>query len=78
MPAANTVTTSLSIQPFTSSEAGAWSNSYLITSGSAAILFDVFMLHSDAVRIDGIQKCGDFPCTPRSLYGIGRDHGALS
>lgn len=57
MPAANTVTTSLSIQPFTSSEAGAWSNSYLITSGSAAILFDVCMLHGDAVRIaDGIKK----------------------
>ena len=56
MPAANTVTTSLSIQPFTSSAAGAWSNSYPVTSGSAAILFDVFMLHSDAVRIDGIRK----------------------
>ena len=53
------VTTSLSIQPFTSSEAGAWSNSYLITSESEAILFDVFMLHSDAAQIaDGITKSG--------------------
>jgi glyoxylase-like metal-dependent hydrolase (beta-lactamase superfamily II) len=59
MPVANAVSTSLSIQSFTSSEPGAWSNSYLITSTSEAILFDVFMLHSDAKQIaDGIMKSG--------------------
>lgn len=59
MSVAKTTTTSLSIQPFTSSEAGAWSNSYLISGDSEAILFDVFMLHSDAVQIaDGITKSG--------------------
>ncbi|HXW16434.1 MAG TPA: MBL fold metallo-hydrolase [Terriglobia bacterium] len=48
---------SLSIQCFTSSEAGAWSNSYLISGKSDAILFDVFMLASDAAQIaDGIAK----------------------
>jgi glyoxylase-like metal-dependent hydrolase (beta-lactamase superfamily II) len=46
---------SLSIQQFTSSEVGAWSNSYLISGKSDAILFDVFMLASDAAQIaDGI------------------------
>jgi glyoxylase-like metal-dependent hydrolase (beta-lactamase superfamily II) len=41
----------LSIQRFTSSEAGGWSNSYLISGTSDAILFDVFMLPSDAVLL---------------------------
>jgi glyoxylase-like metal-dependent hydrolase (beta-lactamase superfamily II) len=42
---------SLSIQRFTSSEAGGWSNSYLISGKSEAIVFDIFMLHSDAVQL---------------------------
>lgn len=59
MPHANAVSTSLSIQPFTSTEPGAWSNSYLITGDTEAILFDVFMLHSDAKQIaDGIGRSG--------------------
>jgi glyoxylase-like metal-dependent hydrolase (beta-lactamase superfamily II) len=59
MPVANTVSTSLSIQLFTSTEPGAWSNSYLISGSTEAILFDVFMLHSDARQIaDGIMKSG--------------------
>ena len=59
MPVANAVSTSLSIQSFTSSEPGAWSNSYLISGATEAILFDVFMLHSDARRIaEGIMKSG--------------------
>ena len=59
MPAARPITTSLSIQPFASSEAGAWSNSYLISGESEAILFDVFMLQSDAATIaDSIKKSG--------------------
>jgi glyoxylase-like metal-dependent hydrolase (beta-lactamase superfamily II) len=59
MPAANAVSKSLSIQSFTSSEPGAWSNSYVISGASEAILFDVFMLHSDATHIaDGITKSG--------------------
>jgi glyoxylase-like metal-dependent hydrolase (beta-lactamase superfamily II) len=53
------VPASLSIQPFTSSEPGAWSNSYLIGGESEAILFDVFMLPGDAAQIaDGIAKSG--------------------
>ncbi len=47
----NASTTRLSIQRFTSSEAGAWSNSYLVGSGSEAILFDVPMLHGDAGKL---------------------------
>lgn len=53
------VTASLLIEAFTSSEPGAWSNSYLVSGGSEAILFDVFMLHSDTAQIvDGIRKSG--------------------
>lgn len=49
----------MSIQPVTSSDAGAWSNSYLISGESEAILFDVFMLRSDAVQLaDAIEKSG--------------------
>jgi glyoxylase-like metal-dependent hydrolase (beta-lactamase superfamily II) len=52
-------TAALSIQQFTSSEPGAWSNSYLISGESEAILFDVFMLHGDATQIaDRITKSG--------------------
>ena len=59
MPIANQTSTSLSILPFTSSEPGAWSNSYLISGKSQAVLFDVFMLRSDAAQIaDGIAKTG--------------------
>src|ERR1700688_4834227 len=42
---------SLSLQPFTSSEEGAWSNAYLIGSSSEVILFDVPMLRGDAVKL---------------------------
>jgi glyoxylase-like metal-dependent hydrolase (beta-lactamase superfamily II) len=50
---------SLSIQRFTSSEAGAWSNAYLIGGESDAILFDVFMLGRDAAQLaDGILSSG--------------------
>jgi glyoxylase-like metal-dependent hydrolase (beta-lactamase superfamily II) len=47
----NSAKVSLSIQPFTSSEAGAWSNSYLISGESEAVLFDVFQLHSEAAQL---------------------------
>ena len=42
---------SLSIRPFTSAEAGAWSNAYLISGATDAILFDVVMLRSDALKL---------------------------
>jgi glyoxylase-like metal-dependent hydrolase (beta-lactamase superfamily II) len=59
MPIANQTSPSLSILPFASSEPGAWSNSYLISGKSEAVLFDVFMLRSDAAQIaDGIAKTG--------------------
>lgn len=41
----------ISIQRFTSSEAGAWSNSYLISGASVAILFDVFMVSAEAAEL---------------------------
>lgn len=41
----------LSVRSFTSSEPGAWANSYLIAGKSDAILYDVPMLKSDAIRL---------------------------
>ena len=50
---------SLSIRTFTSTEAGAWSNAYLISDRSDALLFDVFMLRSDATSLaDEIERSG--------------------
>ena len=40
-----------SVQRFTSSEAGAWSNAYLVSGGSEAILFDVCQLRSEAEKL---------------------------
>ena len=49
----------LTIQQFTSSEAGAWSNSYLVSGASDAILFDVFMLRGEAMELaKSIAKSG--------------------
>ena len=59
MSSPSSVGASLSIQQFTSSEAGVWSSSYLISGESEAILFDVFMLRSDTKQIaDGIVSSG--------------------
>jgi glyoxylase-like metal-dependent hydrolase (beta-lactamase superfamily II) len=50
---------SVSIQPFTSAEAGAWSNAYVISGNKEAILFDVVMLRSDAMKLaDQIAQSG--------------------
>jgi glyoxylase-like metal-dependent hydrolase (beta-lactamase superfamily II) len=46
-----TISASLSIDTFTSSEDGAWSNSYLISGRSEAVLFDVFQLRSEATQL---------------------------
>ncbi len=49
----------LSIQRFTSSEAGAWSNAYLLSNETDAILFDVFMLREEAAELaNTIEKSG--------------------
>ena len=49
----------IAIQSFTSSEAGGWSNSYLISGASDAILFDVGKLRTDAIALaDRIAKSG--------------------
>jgi len=49
----------LSVEPFTSSEAGAWSNAYLLSGRSEAVLFDVVMLRSDATSLaDEIERSG--------------------
>jgi len=52
-------TAGLSLARFISSEAGGWSNSYLVSGSSDAILFDVFMLRSDATKLaENIKRSG--------------------
>jgi glyoxylase-like metal-dependent hydrolase (beta-lactamase superfamily II)/ketosteroid isomerase-like protein len=41
----------LTVQPFVSTEPGAWSNAYLVRQGEDALLFDVPMLRADADRL---------------------------
>lgn len=49
----------LSVSRFAGSEAGAWSNSYLVSGDSQAVLFDVVQLRSDAVRLaETIERSG--------------------
>ena len=48
-----------SVTPFTSREAGAWSNSYLVTGGNEALLFDVVQLRIEAGKLaDMIAQSG--------------------
>ena len=59
MSTEKSTTETLLIQRFTSSDAGAWSNAYLISGSSDAILFDVFMASSEAAELaQTIEKTG--------------------
>ena len=44
-------TSTVVIERFSASEPGAWSNSYLLSDGDEALLFDVFQLRSDAEKL---------------------------
>jgi glyoxylase-like metal-dependent hydrolase (beta-lactamase superfamily II) len=49
----------IAVQRFSASEPGAWSNSYLISDGDDALLFDVFQLRSDAKQLaDSVEASG--------------------
>jgi glyoxylase-like metal-dependent hydrolase (beta-lactamase superfamily II) len=49
----------LAVERFSASEAGAWSNSYLVSDGDQALLFDVFQLRSDAKKLaDSVDASG--------------------
>jgi glyoxylase-like metal-dependent hydrolase (beta-lactamase superfamily II) len=49
----------VTVERFSASEPGAWSNSYLISDGLEALLFDVFQLRSDAGRLaDSVAASG--------------------
>src|SRR5262249_24820467 len=49
----------VAVQRFGASEPGAWSNSYLLSDGQEALLFDVFQLRSDADRLaDAVHASG--------------------
>jgi glyoxylase-like metal-dependent hydrolase (beta-lactamase superfamily II) len=74
MPVADSTTTSLSIQRLASSEAGAWSNSYLVSSGSEACLFDVPMLHSDATKLAEVIAATEKTLTTVMISHAHPDH----
>jgi metal-dependent hydrolase (beta-lactamase superfamily II) len=63
-----------SIQRFTSSEAGAWSNAYLISGGSEAILFDVPMLRGDASRLADLVHASAGALTTAMISHAHPDH----
>jgi glyoxylase-like metal-dependent hydrolase (beta-lactamase superfamily II) len=49
----------LAVERFSASDRGAWSNSYLISDGEDALLFDVFQLRSDARKLaDCVEASG--------------------
>jgi glyoxylase-like metal-dependent hydrolase (beta-lactamase superfamily II) len=49
----------LAVEHFSASDPGAWSNSYLISDGEDALLFDVFQLRSDARKLaDCVEASG--------------------
>lgn len=53
-------TPTIAVQRFSASEPGASSNSYLLTDGQEAVLFDVFQLRSDANKLaDAIDASGE-------------------
>jgi glyoxylase-like metal-dependent hydrolase (beta-lactamase superfamily II) len=49
----------VTVERFSASEPGAWSNSYLVSDGGEALLFDVFQLRSDAQQLaDSVEASG--------------------
>jgi hypothetical protein len=60
------------VRRYSASEPGAWSNSYLISDGDEALLFDVVQLRSDARQLADSSKppgptsakCGSPTLTP--------------
>jgi hypothetical protein len=49
----------IAVRRYSASEPGAWSNSYLISDGDEALLFDVFQPRSDATQLaDSIEASG--------------------
>jgi glyoxylase-like metal-dependent hydrolase (beta-lactamase superfamily II) len=49
----------VAVHRFTASEPGAWSNSYLLSDGEEALLFDAFQLRTDAQRLaDSVNASG--------------------
>jgi glyoxylase-like metal-dependent hydrolase (beta-lactamase superfamily II) len=49
----------VAVERFSAGDPGAWSNSYLISDGEDALLFDVFQLRSDAEKLaDSVEASG--------------------
>jgi glyoxylase-like metal-dependent hydrolase (beta-lactamase superfamily II) len=49
----------IAVHRFGSSEPGAWSNSYLLSEGEEALLFDAFQLRTDAEKVaDSVEASG--------------------
>ena len=59
MATSTDATSLVTVERFSASEPGASSNSYLISEGDEALLFDVFQLRSDVERLaDSVEASG--------------------
>jgi glyoxylase-like metal-dependent hydrolase (beta-lactamase superfamily II) len=59
MATSTQTTPAVTVQRIGASEPGAWSNSYLLSEGEEAMLFDVFQLRSDANKLaDSVDASG--------------------
>jgi glyoxylase-like metal-dependent hydrolase (beta-lactamase superfamily II) len=59
MATQNNTRSTVDVARFSASEPGAWSNSYLLSDGDEALLFDVFQLRSDAQQLaDSVAASG--------------------
>jgi glyoxylase-like metal-dependent hydrolase (beta-lactamase superfamily II) len=59
MPTSTNAASQVTVERFSASDPGAWSNAYLLSDGEQALLFDVFQLRSDANKLaDSIEASG--------------------
>ena len=59
MATSSEATSTVTVERFSASEPGAWSNSYLLSDNGEALLFDVFQLRSDAQTLaDSVEASG--------------------
>ena len=59
MATSSQTTSTMTVERFSASEPGAWSNSYLLSDDGELLLFDVFQLRSDAEKLaDSVEASG--------------------
>jgi glyoxylase-like metal-dependent hydrolase (beta-lactamase superfamily II)/ketosteroid isomerase-like protein len=74
LPSTETTAPALTIQTFSSSEAGAWSNAYLVSQGQESVLFDVPMLRADAEQLASMVQASSSRLTAVIVSHAHPDH----